>query len=234
MIWKQRFLPRPLHTNRTFNNEDSLVILDQESAERTQLKEQSTEAPQEDIATDYETQFKTLHINRIWVSSKKNNEDTHFKTPATGTWCSREQHKHKLTPFKTPVHVPDGRMVNRKRFSQKQKRIDFFQDMHKSGGKITSFQDTVEKVSTKLIPFKTPDVKYRTSRVHFKTFDNWVKARKMKCDTALKDALSFVSEKEEDWPGVRQAPTRSYLSRRAQPAGGLRGMVTPRHPKCPP
>ena len=73
----------------------------------------------------------------------------------------------------------------------------------------------VEKVSTKLIPFKTPDVKYRTGRVHFKTFDNWVKARKMKCDTALKDALSFISEKkEEDRLGVRDAPTRPYPSHR--------------------
>ena len=68
--------------------------------------------------------------------------------------------------------------------------------MGKSGKKNISSQDTVGKVSTNLIPFKTPDVKYRTSRVHFKTFDDWVKARKMKCDTVLKDVSSFVSEKK--------------------------------------
>ena len=61
-------------------------------------------------------------------------------------------------------------------------------------------------MSRNLTPFKTPDV--RTGRVHFKTFDDWVKARKTKSDTVLKDVSSFVSEKmEED----RQ---RSYPSRR--------------------
>ena len=51
--------------NRTPNNEESLVILDHELAETTQLQEQSTEAPQEDIATEFETHFKALHINGI-------------------------------------------------------------------------------------------------------------------------------------------------------------------------
>ena len=32
--------------------------------------------------------------------------------------------------------------------------------------------------------------------IPFKTFDDWVKARTTKCDMALKDALSFVSEKK--------------------------------------
>ena len=70
---------------------------------------------------------------------------------------------------------------------------------------------TVRKVSENLIPFKTPDV--RTSRVHFKTFDDWVKARKMKCDTLLKDVSSFVSEKvEADQPRATDTLTRSCPS----------------------
>ena len=41
--------------NSTLNNEESLVILDHESAEMTQLQEQLTEAPQEDIATEFDS-----------------------------------------------------------------------------------------------------------------------------------------------------------------------------------
>ena len=70
----------------------------------------------------------------------------------------------------------------------------------------------VRKVSENFIPFKTPDVRYRTSRVHFKTFDDWVKTRTMKNDTILKDVSSFISEKEKDWqrsyPSHRQASSR--------------------------
>ena len=139
-----------------------------------------------------------------------------------------------MTPFKTPVHILDGITVNRSRDLVKNRnKQTSFKTMGKSGIENAS-QDMVEKVSTKLIPFKTPDIKYRTSRVHFKTldkeikddtvkndtntahfktFDDWVKARKMKCDTALKDALSFISEKEEEEQlGVRHAPMRSYPS----------------------
>ena len=61
----QDLLSRPLHMIRTPNNEKSLVVLDHELAEMTQLLEQLTEAPQEDITTEFETPFKTLHINRI-------------------------------------------------------------------------------------------------------------------------------------------------------------------------
>ena len=81
----QDLLSRPLHMSRAFNNEESLVILDHELAEITQPKEQSTEAQQEDITADFETPFKTLHINGIQVSSEKDNEDTPFKTPADST-----------------------------------------------------------------------------------------------------------------------------------------------------
>ena len=61
----QDLLSRPLHMNKTPNNEESLVISDHESSEQTQLRKQSTEAPQEDIATEFQTHFNTLHINGI-------------------------------------------------------------------------------------------------------------------------------------------------------------------------
>ena len=50
-------ISRPL---RMYNKE-SLVVSDHESSEQTQLLEQSTE----DIAAEFETPFKTLHINGI-------------------------------------------------------------------------------------------------------------------------------------------------------------------------
>ena len=88
-----------------------------------------------------------------------------------------------MTPFKTPVCVLDRDLTH-------------FKTLGKSGN----------KVSRKLTPFKTPDI--RTGRVHFKTFNDWVKARKMKSDTVLKDVPSFISGKtEENWQ-------RSYPSRR--------------------
>ena len=172
-----------------------------------------TEASQKEITTDSETHFKTLHINGIRVNSEKN-KYTPFKTPANGTWGNREQHRHMLTPFKTLVHITDGKTVNRNSDSVKNRsRQTSLKTMAKSGKKYMSSQDMVGKVSTNLIPFKTPDVKYRTSRVHFKTFDDWVKARKMKCDMVLKDVSSFISEKkEEDRLGMRQTLTRSYPS----------------------
>ena len=97
-----------------------------------------------------------------------------------------------MTPFKTPVYVLDRNSVKNR------SRQTSFKTMGKSGKKNISSQDMVGKVITNLIPFKTPDVKYRTSRVNFKTFDDWVKARKMKCDTILKDVSSFISEKKKE------------------------------------
>ena len=158
-------------------------------------------------------------------------EDTHVKTPADGTWGSREQHRHKLTPFKTLVHILYGITVNRNRDLVKNRsKQTSLKTMGKSGIENAS-QDTVEKVSTKLIPFKTPDIKYRTSRVHFKTLDKEIKEDTEKKwhkfssfqdlwwlgqgKKTLKDALSFISEKkEEGWPRARHVPTRSYPSRR--------------------
>ena len=191
--------------DRTPNNEESLVVSGHKLAEWIQLLEQSTEAPQEDLATEFETPFKTLHINGIRVSSEKNIKETHFKTPTDSTRGSREQQKQKLTPLKTPVHVLDRDLV------KKRGRQTHFKTMGKSG----------EKVSRNLTPFKTPDVKHRTGRVHFKTFDDWIKARKTNCDTVLKHVSSFVSEqKEEDWqrsyPSCRQ-PNSQQTKRNGDP-----------------
>ena len=205
----QDLLSRPSYMDRTPNNEESLAVSCHKLAEQTQLLEQSTEAPQEDLATQFETHFKTLHINGIWVSGEKNNVETHFKTPVNGTRGSREQHRQNLTPFKTLAHILD------RDFVKKRSRQTSFKTMSKSGVKNIASQDMVGKVSTNLIPFKTPNIKYKTSKVHFKTFDNWVKARKMQCDTVLKDVSSFISEKmEEDWPRATYALTRSYPSHR--------------------
>ena len=109
-----------------------------------------------------------------------------------------------MTPFKTLVCIIDRDLVKNRG------RQIHFKTMGKCG----------KKVSRNLTPFKTSDIKYRTSRVHFKTFDNWVKARKMNCDTVLKDASSFVSEKEEDWqrsyPSCRQ-PNSQWTKRNGDP-----------------
>ena len=181
-------ISRPLCTY----NEESLVISDHELPEQRQPRKLLTEAPLEDLAAEIETPFKTLQINGIRVSGEKYIEESHFKTPTDSTRGSREQPRPKLTPFKTPVHVKDRDLVrNRGRQSH-------FKTLGKSG----------TKVSRDLTPFKTPDVTRRTGRVHFKTFDDWIEARRANCDTLLKDVSSFVSEKKEE---DRQ---RSYPSRR--------------------
>ena len=193
----------PRIMDRTPNNEERLVVSDHELPEQTQLLEQLTE----DLVTEFETPFKTLHLNGIRVSGEKNNEESHFKTPVNGTQGSREQCRQKLTPFKIPVHVLDRDLVkNRSRQTSSK-------TMGKSGRENIASQDMVRKVSENLIPFKTPNIKYRTSRVHFKTFDNWVKARRMKCNTVLKDVSSFISDKMEmDQPKAMDALMRSCPS----------------------
>ena len=82
-------------------NEESLVISDHEPLEQ----------PQEDLAAESETHFKTLQINGIRVSGEKDIEESHFKTPTDGTRGGREQQRQKLTPFKTPVHIQDRDLV---------------------------------------------------------------------------------------------------------------------------
>ena len=98
-----------------------------------------------------------------------------------------------------------------------------FKTIGKNGTKSVSFK-TIDKSGTKQVPFKTTDksgtnrVSFKTMEetnkklISFKTFDDWIKARTAKYDTALKDALSFVSGKrsaldeEKDSPQARPAP----------------------------
>ena len=126
---------------------------------------------------------------------KKNIKKTHFKTITDSTRGSREQQIQKLTPFKTPLHVLDRDLVKNRG------RQTYLKTMGKSG----------IKVSRNLTPFKTPDIKHRTSRVHFKTFDDWVKARKTKCDMVLKDVSSFISEKNGGRPTESNRCTNEIL-----------------------
>ena len=156
------------------------------------------EQPTEDLAAESETHFKTLQINRIQVSGEKYIKESHFKIPTDGTRGGREQQRQKLTPFKTLVHVQDRGLTH-------------FKTLGKSG----------TKMSRNLTPFKTPDITCRTSRVHFKTFDDWIKERRVNCDTLLKDVSSFISEKmEEDWqrsyPRCRQ-PNSQWTKRNSDP-----------------
>ena len=44
-----------------------------------------------------------------------------------------------------------------------------------------------------------------TNLIFFKTFDDWVKARTANCDTPLKDALSFISEKKSAIDGEKDS-----------------------------
>ena len=65
--------------------------------------------------------------------------------------------------------------------------------------------------------------------------NDWVKARKTKCDTALKDALSFISEKKEEHrPGARDAPMRSYPSHREPNRQQTKSTGDTMHPEYPP
>ena len=128
----------------------------------------SDHEPLEQPIEDLAAEFKTLQINGIRVSGEKYIDESHFKTPTDGTRGSREQQRLKLTPFKTPVHRPD-------------------RDSGKPG----------TKVSRNLTSFKTPDVEItrRTGRVHFKTFDNWIEARRANCDMLLKDVPFHFRER---------------------------------------
>ena len=183
-------ISRPLRTY----NEESLVVSDHELLEQ----------PTEDLATEFETPFKTLQINGIRVSGEKYIKESHFKTPTDGTRGDREQQRQKLTPFKTPVHVQDRDLTH-------------FKTLGKSGN----------KVSRNLTPFKTPDVKHRTSRVHFKTFDDWIEARRTNCDMLLKDVSSFIQKRRRR---TNRDPTPAADS---PTADRQTGMVTPRHPDHP-
>ena len=85
-----------------------------------------------------------------------------------------------------------------------------FKTTDKSGTKQV-FPKTIDNSGTKRVSFKTIEETNNRS-ISFKTFDSWAKARTANCDTSLKDALSFVSEKEsaldgeKDPLGARHAP----------------------------
>ena len=55
-----------------------------------------------------------------------------------------------------------------------------------------------QKRAYKWTPFKTLDVNdIRVTReMCTEIFDNWIKARTANCDMALKDALSFISDRK--------------------------------------
>ena len=105
-----------------------------------------------------------------------------------------QQQRQRLTPFKTPVHSPD-------------------RDLGKPGTKVSRNSRLISR----------PQMLHsRTSRVHFKTFDDWIEARRANCDTLLKDVSSFISEKEEDWqstypsrrqPNSQWTPRSSHIDR---------------------
>ena len=103
-----------------------------------------------------------------------------------------------------------------------------FRTMSKSGRKKVSFQDMEREVSPSrtwnvrsvrqhlllsrplikvalIVSFKTIEETNNKS-ISLKTFDNWVKARTANCDTALKDALSFISEKKSVLDGEKDSP----------------------------
>ena len=64
---------------------------------------------------------------------------------------------------------------------------------------------TIDESDTKHVSFNTIEETNNKS-ISFKTFDDWVKARTAKCDTALKDALSFISEKKSALDREKDTP----------------------------
>ena len=178
--------------------------------------------------------------------------ETPFKTPAKDKWGGREQNRHKSTP--SNIFGEDGIRVIRgttdgntaKDMVKSRGRETSFRTMDKYGRKKVSFQDTehevnkatsisfktIDKSDTKQVSFKTIEETNNKS-IPFKTFDDLVKARTANCDTALKDALSLVSDKksaldrrthnEQDLHNWRD-PIPAIQS---QTAGGQTAPVTP-------
>ena len=79
-----------------------------------------------------------------------------------------------------------------------------FKTPGKSGWTKVSFQDKEHKVS-KANSFKTPVKDTNNESISFKTFDDWVKARTAHCDKALKDDLSFISDKKSAVDGEKDS-----------------------------
>ena len=63
---------------------------------------------------------------------------------------------------------------------------------------------TTDKSETNRVSFKTIE-ETNNKLISFKTFDDWVKARTANCDTALKDALSFISDKKSAIDGEKDS-----------------------------
>ena len=78
-----------------------------------------------------------------------------------------------------------------------------FKTMGKSERKKVSFQDMEHEVS------KAPSIKTteetNIKSISFKTFDKWIKARTANCDLALKDVLSFISDKKSAVDGEKDS-----------------------------
>ena len=112
-----------------------------------------------------------------------------------------EQNRHKLTHFKTPaingICITRGKDdANRvKDTVENRGQKTSFKTPGKSGRKKVSFQDKDHKVG-KANSFKTLVKDTNNESISLKTFDDWVKARTAHCDRALKDAISFVSDKK--------------------------------------
>ena len=88
--------------------------------------------------------------------------------------------------------------------AENRSRETSFKTLGKSGRKKVSFQDKEHEVG-KTNSFKTIE-DTNNKLISFKTFDDWVKGRTAHCDMALKDALSFISDKKSaiDWENGSQ------------------------------
>ena len=107
-----------------------------------------------------------------------------------------------------------------------------FKTMGKSGWKKVFFQDKEHEVG-KANSFKTIEDTNNKS-ISFKTFNNWVKARTVNCDTALKDALSFVSDMKSAVDGEKTHNEQDMHDQRdpipstqSQTASGQTAQATP-------
>ena len=104
------------------------------------------------------------------------------------------------TESKTRSKIETERLLSFKILGKSGRKKVTFQDMEHQVSKAPSFK-TIEDTSESPIHFKTFQewVKARKATnklISFKTFDEWVKARTAQYDTVLKDALSFASEKK--------------------------------------
>ena len=184
------------------------------------------------------TPFKTLDVDGIRVTRKMCTK-TPFKTPAN-MQERNEQHRHQLTHFKTPVI--NGICITKRKDNpnrvkdtvENRGKKTSFKTLSKSGRNKISFQDKEHKVG-KANSFKTPVKDTNNESISFKTFDDWVKAKTAHCDTALKDDLSFVSDKK---PAVDRekgfTTSKMYMTKEIQPQQYRARQQADRQPKKPP